>query len=198
MKRAAQRFLFAWRHALASEEGPEVALDRLVAMTLALYMDRDGLSAWPNQDTLAARSGLTDRTVGKSLARLCGQGWLERQARKSPKGNRHPRFGFEYRARMPRQLADAYAKGERGSLFNGRDPRLLGVQGNTERDDTGIPNGVRTNTSSELPQLPACRKERVAASQAGAATPAARLVHERRLQRDQFVAAYEAAERLAA
>lgn len=193
-----QRLLFAWRHALASEEGPAVAGDRHIALTLALYMDRDGLSAWPSQDTIAMRSGLTDRTVGRALERLCKEQWLDRQPRKSPKGNRHKRYGYEYRARLPKALADAYAKGERCSLFNGKDPRRLPPELNTESDDISMANAVRTNTSIELVKELAYRKGRNGTRAEGTSTPAAQQVRQQRSGRDHFVAEYEAAERLAA
>lgn len=185
------RFLFAWRHALASVEGPAVAVDRHVALTLALYMDRNGHSAWPSQDTLATRTGLTDRTVGRALERLCAEQWLDRQARQSPKGNRHKRYGYEYSARLPKLLADAFMKGERRSLFTGKDPAQL----NTEPDDKRIPNAVRTNTSSELLKGLATRKGRKGDRPERLETPAAEEVRERRAARDEFVTGYEAEER---
>jgi len=133
-------------------------IDRHVALTASLYMSRDGLRCWPSQDTLAVRTGLTDRTVGRALKRLVDEKWLDRQPRKSPRDNRHPRYGFEYSARFPTRLANAYANGERGSLFSGKDPRpeVHRRQApaprivNTERHDTRIPNGVRTNSVVEL------------------------------------------------
>lgn len=149
----ASRFLFAWRNALASEEGPKRALDRHVALTLMLYMNADGLGAWPSQDTLALKAALTDRTVGRVLQRLCDEKWLSREARKSPRGIRHKRYGYEYRARLPTKLANAYANGERGSLFTGRDPRKEQPKSNGEPGDIRIPNDVRTNTAGDCKRL---------------------------------------------
>ena len=187
-----RRFLFAWRHALASEDGPPVASDRHVALTLALYLDADGLSAWPSQDTLARRSALTDRTVGRALERLCKEGWLERQARKSPKGNRHKRYGYEYRAKLPQALADAFMKGERRSLFNGKDPGRAS-QLNGESDDKRMANQVRTNTSVELVKELASRKKALPGSRPD--TEASRVVQDRRAARDEFVLEIEAEDR---
>lgn len=199
------RFLFAWRHALASTQGPSSSVARLVALTLALYMDREGQSAWPSQDTMATRTALTDRTVGRALEQLCADGWLERQARKSPKGNRHRRFGYEYRARLPRTLADAYAKDERASLFNGTEPgdvEALPVvrpnDGNTESGDTRMANAVRTNTSFELAKTAAINKEGLRPRQPNTGTAAAHVIADRRAGLNPWVAEYEVAERLAA
>jgi hypothetical protein len=199
MTKSRQRFLFAWRNALASEEGPAVAVDRHVALSLSLYMDRDGQSAWPSQDTLARRTGLTDRTVGRALERLCDDLWIERQARKSPKGNRHKRYGFEYRARLPRLLADSFAKGECRSLFSGKDSRRPDPALNGEPDDIGMANAVRTKSSVEVFTELAYKKGREErARAAGASTHAAEQIRRHRAGRDSFVGAYESEERRAA
>lgn len=176
------RFLFVWRNALASEEGPAHPHDRHVGLTASLYMSSDGLRCWPSQDTLALRTGLTDRSVGRALKRLCDTQWLSRKPRKSPRGIPHKRFGYEYQARLPKRLANAYANGERGSLFNGRNPAKVGKfadlkpaptplppgagfsnsgaeQKNGERDDKRIPNAVRTNSVEELAKSDAVIKE---------------------------------------
>jgi DNA-binding transcriptional MocR family regulator len=155
----AGRFLFAWRNAFASEEGPSCGVDRHVAMTLSLYMNGDGLGAWPSQDTLALRTGLTDRTVGRALERLCGEGWLARQPRKSSRGIRHKRYGYEYRATLPKALSNALANGERGSLFNGKEPWKPRPKKNGESDDKRMANGVRTNSSEELIKGDASKKD---------------------------------------
>jgi Helix-turn-helix domain len=140
----ARRMLFPWRHALASEEGPSEPMDRAVALVLALYMKTDGTGAWPNIPTLAARTGLSRRSVGTCLQRLCSDGWLERQPRKSPRGNRHKRYGYEYAARLPARLAQAYANGARHALFTGKDPRRLDVN--------GMVHGVQKNGAPCAPE----------------------------------------------
>jgi hypothetical protein len=152
-------FLFAWRNALSSAEGPRRAQDRHVGHVLSLYMGRDGLGAWPSQETLAVRSGFTVRFVREALKRLYAEKWLTRQARKGPRGIRHPRWGFEYRARLPGKLADAYMNGERHSLFSGKEPRPPASKKNGERHDRRIGNDVPTNTSGELVKGFASREE---------------------------------------
>ena len=146
---SARRFLFAWRHALNSAEGPRRAPDRQVALVVSLYMNGDGLGAWPSQETLAVRTALTARTVRDALKRLCSERWLSRDARKSPRGVKSKRWGYEYRARLPRKLANAYVNGERPSLFNGKDPGQVTAKKNGEIHDKRIRNDVPTNTSKE-------------------------------------------------
>ena len=145
-----RRFLFAWRHALASEAGPQRPTDRLVGMTLALYFNGDGIGAWPSQETLARRTGLTTRSIRPALARLVRDDWLGRIARKGPKGIRAPRWGFEYRAKLPRKLSNQYANGENVSLFAGKAPTAAISKKNGEIDDRGIGNRFPPNTSGEL------------------------------------------------
>ena len=154
-----RRYLFAWRHALSSAEGPRRAPDRLVGLVLSLYMGSDGLGAWPSQGTLAVRTGLTVRTVREALKRLCAEKWLTRQARKSPAGIRSPRWGYEYRASLPRKLPSAYLNGERASLFSGKQPRPPASKKNGEIHDRRIGNDVPTNTSVELVKGSASKKE---------------------------------------
>lgn len=184
-------FLVAWRHALASEEGPPKSVDRHVALTLSLHLSTEGLGAWPSQDTVALRTGLTDRTVGRALKRLCDSGWFSRQERKAhdkagrplPHGKRHWRWGFEYRACLPKSLLAAYVKGERRSLFTGKTPRPR----NGEPDDTAIANAVRTNAAIELSTKPLLIDKKDLPL-----TESAREVRKRRAERDDWVRDYEA------
>lgn len=196
----ADRFLFAWRHALASDAGP-IGRDgragssgpvcRHVGLTLSLYFNSDGLGAWPSQDTLAARTGLSAKAVNRALKTLCEQGWLTREGRPGPSRRRHKRWGFEYRATLPRALAQSYWKGERASLFKGGEKRK---PPRPEKPDAASPRKVTqrpTNTSPELVKELAIRKGRRPRAE-GAETPAAQQVRQQRAARDRFVADYEA------
>lgn len=144
-----QRFLFSWRHAVTSEFGPKHPSDRLVALTISLYFNGDGLGAWPSQNTLATRTGLSSKSVGKAIRRLEKAEWLSRLARKGPRGIRAPRWGFEYRAKLPKKMSNALANGEDSSLFSGKEPRAAAPQKNRELRDHRIGNVVPTNTSRE-------------------------------------------------
>ncbi|HEX2332339.1 MAG TPA: helix-turn-helix domain-containing protein [Burkholderiales bacterium] len=159
---AASRFLFAWRNALASSEGPAHPHDRLVALVCSLYMSSSGERCWPSQDTLAVRCRITDRSVGKALQRLVDGKWLERQPRKSPRGIPHRRYGYEYRARLPTTISNAYWKSERCSLFSGKnpgpEPSKPAPPVNGERHDTSMANAVRTNSVGELTKGDASKK----------------------------------------
>lgn len=184
-------FLVAWRHAVASAEGPSEAIDRHVALTLGLSFNSEGLSAWPSQKTLAIRTGLTERTVGRALTRLCRAHWLHRIARKPPRqpdGKPHKRWGYEYRAKLPKVLSDWYANGERRSVFTGASTSAR----NTESDAITIPNAVRTNTALERSRsLPIGRKE---LPTEGMSTIAAEEVRQRRAAREAWSNEYAAAE----
>lgn len=145
-----QRFLFSWRHAVTSEVGPKHAIDRLVALTLSLYFNGDGLGAWPSQSTLARRTGLTARSIRPALARLVREDWLGRIARKGPRGIRAKRWGYEYRARLPKKLSNALANAENSSLFSGKEPTAPTPQKNGEIHDKRIGKQLPTNTAVEL------------------------------------------------
>lgn len=54
----------------ARRTGPMPAEARLVLVTLADYADPDGRHAWPKVKTLAARLGITPRSVKRSLSTL--------------------------------------------------------------------------------------------------------------------------------
>src|SRR3990172_11351014 len=90
---APRSFLLAWRNAIASVEGPKEYIDRYVGLTMALYMSIDGLRCWPSQDTLALRTGLTDRTVGRAQKRLVDAKWLLPPPPKGARGKKNTRWG---------------------------------------------------------------------------------------------------------
>lgn len=205
MRKSTGSFLVAWRHALASQEGPQKSDDRHVALTLALYLDRDGLGAWPSQDTLSVRASLSDRTVCRALERLCAADWLSRQPRKArdkngrqiPNGKRHKRWGYEYRAMLPKHLSAAYANGERRSLFTGEDPRKPSDPGNGERHDKRMANAVRTNSAMELSTKPMLIDKKDLPLHE-TLTEAAIKVRKRRAARDDWIREYETADQMQA
>lgn len=159
----ASRFLFAWRWALCSQFGPTNPTDRLVALALSLYMRSDGLGAWPSQSTLAARTGLTVRSVRDALHRLVKGKWLSRVTRKPPRGRVARGHGVDYAARLPKAVSAMYFSGnaEAASLFHGRDPfkpkRARPVKSNPEIDDPQMGNDVPTNAVEEQKTMPTRR-----------------------------------------
>lgn len=163
----AKSFLVAWRHALCSEYGPSRSSDRLVALGLSLYLNSEGLGAWPSQDTLVIRTGLSERTVRDALERLCSENWLSRMPRKPPEHiqsadrGRAIRWGYEYRARLPGELAAAYLKGEMVAAFSGQDPRRPPAKKKPAIDDRSNRQPLPTNAAEELIRTTASKKEQV-------------------------------------
>lgn len=86
--------LYTWRTALCTS-GLEPT-SRHVGLTLSLYMNERGGSAFPGAVRLAADTGLTERTVRDHLAKLVGVGWLEILTRGGGRKNAN-----EYAARFP-------------------------------------------------------------------------------------------------
>jgi hypothetical protein len=161
------RFKFAWQWALSSEFGPKSATDRHVALVLSLYMRTDGLGAWPSQSTLAARSGLSARSVRDSLHRLVKGKWLSRVTRKPRRGRAAKGLGYDYAARLPRAISAMYWSGnaEAASLFHGRDPykprrtrATRPVKSNAEIGAPVIRNHVPPNSLEEQVKTHAYKK----------------------------------------
>ena len=155
---ASRRFLFAWRHALCSAQGPRHPADRHVALVLSLYFNGDGLGAWPSQQTLALRSGLAVRTIRPALARLVAGHWLSRVERKSPRGIRAKRWGYEYRARLPGKLAKGYLNGAMVALFTGKNPGPGADGENAASSAQRMRQPLPTNTAKECAKGTASRK----------------------------------------
>jgi hypothetical protein len=92
-----------WRELLASEEGPEDPSTRLVLFVLALHMNQQGLNAFPSQETIAKRSGLSARAVRTHLRRAEKAHWLKIY-QKPRKGQAW--FVHEYVACIPDNLIE--------------------------------------------------------------------------------------------
>lgn len=86
--------LYTWRTALCTS-GLEPTT-RHVALTLSLYMNERGGSAFPGAERLAHDTGLTDRTVRDHLHKLVKTGWLEILAAGGGRNRAN-----EYAARFP-------------------------------------------------------------------------------------------------
>jgi hypothetical protein len=90
-------FLFAWQRAIADSALP--ALTRHVALTLSLYMDADGGSAFPGARRLADDTGQSLRWVRPRLVELVDAGWLDVVERGGLRGEQ--RRANRYQARIP-------------------------------------------------------------------------------------------------
>jgi Helix-turn-helix domain len=90
-----------WRELFASEHGPVDPSTRLVLFVLALHMNPQGENAFPSQETIAKRTGLSARSVRTHLDRAAKAGWL-RIYRKARKGQAW--FVSQYVATIPEKL----------------------------------------------------------------------------------------------
>jgi len=73
--------LIDYRNAIASATGPDSATMRHILLTLSLHMDRNLSSCWPSIKTLAARTGLNEKTVRNQLKQAEKKGWIKRGTR---------------------------------------------------------------------------------------------------------------------
>ena len=78
--------LFTWRSAVCDSDLPPTA--RHVALTLALYMNERGASAYPGATRLSADTALHEDTVRRQLNLLVSSGWLICTQRGGLKGKR--------------------------------------------------------------------------------------------------------------
>lgn len=78
--------LYTWRSAICdSDLSPTV---RHVALTLSLYMNEMGGSAYPGAERLARNTGLAERTVRRDLGQLVEAGWLRIEEHGGLRGKR--------------------------------------------------------------------------------------------------------------
>lgn len=70
--------LIDYRNAIASTTSSDSATMRHILLTLSLHMDRNLSSCWPSIKTLAARTGLNEKTVRNQLKQAEKQGWIKR------------------------------------------------------------------------------------------------------------------------
>lgn len=78
--------LFSWRSAICDSDLPPTS--RHVALTLALYMNDRGSSAYPGARRLASDTALHELTVRRQLKALVAAGWLVQSVRGGRKGQK--------------------------------------------------------------------------------------------------------------
>lgn len=76
---------FVWERALRASDVTGNAM--LVLLTLATHMNRDGTEGRPSQATLAAQTGLSDRSVRRYLAAAVDDEWLTKVSRGHRRGD---------------------------------------------------------------------------------------------------------------
>ncbi|MGO8854414.1 MAG: helix-turn-helix domain-containing protein [Steroidobacteraceae bacterium] len=96
-----------WREILASEHGPPDPSTRLVLFVLALHMNSQGGSCYPSQQTIATRTGLSERSVRNHLQAAEKLGWIKVSTLRRPK---QAWFNHEYVATIPEALAQYIPK----------------------------------------------------------------------------------------
>ena len=96
--------LFTWRSAICDSQLAPTT--RHVAVTLSLYMNERGASAFPGARRLAHDSGLGERTIREHLGILVEQGWLGIVEKGGLKGEE--RRANHYEARTPASPAPVH------------------------------------------------------------------------------------------
>jgi hypothetical protein len=95
--------LFTWRSAVSSPHGPKDATTKHVLLALSLYMNERGGSCFPSIVTLAADTGLNERTVRDHLSLAVQDGWITRKRH----GYGDRRFWrYEYESAVPSHIRD--------------------------------------------------------------------------------------------
>lgn len=97
--------LFTWRSAVCQSD--LTATQRHVALTLSLYMNERGGSAFPGAKRLADDTSLHVSTIRRSLKELADLGWLELRQQGGVKGER--KRANEYVATRPDPTLDDVA-----------------------------------------------------------------------------------------
>ena len=128
------KLLFNWRWALASGDGPESPTTRHVLLTLSVHMGLAGDRAHPSEACLAEETGLSERAVGIHLQKAVDVGWSARKRRR----NGRAWAQYDYQAVIPAHLRGTERRSGRRTERHARGP---------ERDDTEVPNDVRTNAT---------------------------------------------------
>lgn len=92
--------LLTWRSAICQSDLPATA--RHVALTLSLFMNELGASAYPGTGRLVQATALGESTVRRDLHMLVNRGWLELVEEGGRRGER--KRANEYAARIPNPL----------------------------------------------------------------------------------------------
>jgi hypothetical protein len=154
-------FLFRWRRAFASEDGPHATV-RAVLAILSFHMDQNGGSCHPSIPTLVEETGLSDRAVRARLQDAEAKGWIVRTSVGEDGGQGWRRY--EYQAAIPGKVRQEVPqeKGERAAPHdNGAEPPAArkaegaeyGSARRTEgaaRHDKKVRQEVPANSSREL------------------------------------------------
>lgn len=164
------KFLFPWRLAIVSAEGPGNPTTRHVLLTLALHMNSDGQRCFPSEARLAAETGLSDRSVRTHLKIATENGWISRK-RWRCKGKNWAQYCYcatlpkGLDAPEPRSVANQDAP-ERPS--DGAEPESTLVRNNLPTNSTK--NSTKNALQKKKPEGPAYQAFHKLAEQRSAAT----------------------------
>lgn len=153
-----------WRELLASEDSHLPPTTRLVLLTLSLHMNVHGANAWPSQELLAKRTGLSERAIREHLAIAQKQDWIQITQRRRPG---QAWFSHQYFPMIPAALAEKvkaascqhdpkWERPERGSARSPQHP-ANGARHPEPRSSTpgtsflNTRNHVPPNSSSNYP-----------------------------------------------
>lgn len=137
-------FLFDWRKAVVSDQGPSSPTTRHVLLTLSLHMNEDGGSCFPSIATLMRETKLSNRAVITHLDLADADGWIERRS------NTGTGQGWKlnnYQATMPDAVNEVHHVSAKGSEA-GSPRRAKG----SERRSKKVVNEVHTSTSVSTPE----------------------------------------------
>jgi hypothetical protein len=146
---------YTWRAAIIKSKLPPTT--RHVLLTLSLYINEVGESAYPSIETLAVDTGLTERAVGAHLRQARDAGWLT-VAKHGFRGQRWA--NNEYFPQLPNSEAfEEYInplKGQESGSEKGQEPRSEPSKGQERRSkgqeprSSKVRNDVPTNYPDEL------------------------------------------------
>ena len=151
--------VFEWRDAIRRPpEGHELKpTDRLVALVLSFYMDKDTLEgARPGPARLAAETGLSPRTVKLSMQSLVKAGWIVQTSKGGTRKGGSEKIASTYLGawpegmRVPMQPPDTSAERApvqemHGSTSAERAP-VQEMHGSTSAGDAPVPVHLTTDT----------------------------------------------------
>ncbi len=137
-----------WKHRwldLVEDTSSLPAPTRHLLLSLGRRMESDGTNCYPSTRTIAARTGMSERTVCTHLTLAEDEGWLKRSAR--GRGAGRAWRGHEYRPSVPpkvlKEVQHVGAKGTEGGSAR--------IHEGTEPDDKKVLKEVQSSSSKSSP-----------------------------------------------
>jgi hypothetical protein len=128
---------FDWQRVVASTAGPKSPTIRHVLLTLSIYMQADGSSCFPSFGTLAKATGLSRRSIYRSIGEAEADGWLKVKHQKMGNGfhsNRYtPIIPIRVGTEDPHGRDTHSLPRDKDSLSVGTENHKAGTQGSPNR-----------------------------------------------------------------